>query len=25
MRITTTSHENDFKGMQFFIDRSGTA
>ncbi len=22
MRITTTSHENDYKGMQFFIDRS---
>jgi choline dehydrogenase-like flavoprotein len=22
MRITTTSHQNDFKGMQFFIDRS---
>src|SRR5258708_23385595 len=22
MRITTTSHENDFKAMQFFIDRS---
>jgi choline dehydrogenase-like flavoprotein len=22
MRITTTSHQNDFKAMQFFIDRS---
>ena len=22
MRITSTSHENDFKAMQFFIDRS---
>jgi len=22
MRITTTSHENDFKAMQFFIDKS---
>jgi choline dehydrogenase-like flavoprotein len=22
MRITSTSHENDFKGMQFFIDKS---
>jgi choline dehydrogenase-like flavoprotein len=22
MRITTTSHANDYKGMQFFIDRS---
>ena len=22
MRITSTSHENDFKAMQFFIDKS---